>query len=43
MLQGVKAKIDELGGFRVSINPKNPAMVMELVDIKLKAWEELGG
>jgi hypothetical protein len=43
MLQGIKSKVGELGGFRVSIDPKNPAVVMKLVDIKLISWEELGG
>ena len=43
MLQGIKSEIGELGGFRVSIHPKNPAMIVEFIDIKLITWEELGG
>ena len=43
MLQGIKSEIGELGGVRVPIDSKNPAMVMELIDIELKTREELGG
>ena len=32
MLQSIESQIGKLGGIRVSIDPKNPAMVMELID-----------
>jgi hypothetical protein len=43
VLKGVKAKVGKLGRFRVSKNPKNATVIMKLIDIKLIAWEELGG
>jgi hypothetical protein len=42
MLKGIKAKIGKLGGFRVSINPENAAMIVKLIDLKLISREELG-
>ena len=43
MLEGIKPKVGKLGGFRVSKDAKNAAMIMELINIKLITWEELGG
>ena len=43
MLKGIKSQIGEFGGFRVSIDPKNATMIVELINIKLITWEELGG
>ena len=42
MLQGIKSKIGEFRGFRVSIDTKNSTMIMKLVDVSLKlgkSWE----
>jgi len=43
VLEGIKSEIGEFGGFRVSIDLKNPTMIMKLIDNKLKTREELGG
>jgi len=43
MLESIKSEIGELGGVRVSIDPKNPAMIMKLIESKLNTWDELGG
>jgi hypothetical protein len=43
MLKSVKAKVGKFGSFGVSKDAKYAAMIVELINIKLITWEELGG
>ena len=40
MLQSIESKVSELGGFRVSVNPKNAGIVVKFINVKLITWNE---
>jgi hypothetical protein len=43
MLQSVETQVSELCRLWVSVDRKDPAMIMELVNRERETWEELGG